>query len=250
MAGKVKNAYILCRPPGHHATRSVAQGYCFFNNVSIAASNLHSHFNMQRVAIVDFDVHHGNGTQEQWYSSDKVLFISLHQDGLYPLDSGHVNEVGEGAGKGYNLNVPLPPGSARGAYMAAFDSVVIPALQAYKPEFIIVSSGLDASFLDPLGRMLLTSEDFKEMTLRLKSVAKEVCGEKMMFVHEGGYSELYTPIVGVKIVEALLEDGGKSHLKDPFIRDVGSPNWIACQPHQMQAVEAAKKNLSIALIPS
>ena len=250
MAGKAKNAYILCRPPGHHATRSVAQGYCFFNNVSIAAAYLHSHFNLQRVAIVDFDVHHGNGTQEQWYSSDKVLFISLHQDGLYPLNSGHVEEVGEGAGKGYNLNVPLPPGSARGVYMSAFESVVIPALRAYKPEFILVSSGLDASFLDPLGRMLLTSSDFKDMTIQLKQMAKELCNERLMFVHEGGYSELYTPIVGVKVIEALLDEDQTSHLTDPFLRDVGSPNWISCQPHQMQMVEAAAKNLAISLIPS
>ena len=154
MAGKLQRAYCLVRPPGHHAETDSGHGFCLFSNVSLAAAHAIAELGAKRVAIVDFDVHHGNGSEAHFYNRDDVLFISLHQDSLYPLDTGAVTDVGEGAGRGYNLNIPLPPGSGWGAYDAALSRVVLPALHAYKPDLLLVSCGFDASFLDPLGRMV------------------------------------------------------------------------------------------------
>lgn len=188
----------------------------------------------------------GNGTEQHFYDSDKVLFISLHQDKLYPLTTGGVERVGSGAGTGYNLNIPLPPGSGWGCYRAAFERVVLPALYAYKPDLILVSSGYDCSFLDPLGRMMLTSDSFRSMTQMLLDAADALCGGRVVIAHEGGYSEMYVPYCGVATLEAL--SGAPSGIVDPFIADVGSPEWQPLQPHQDAAIAAAAANLSIALV--
>jgi acetoin utilization deacetylase AcuC-like enzyme len=157
----VGNAYALTRPPGHHAERSVGLGYCVFNNVAVAAAHAMAAHGVERIAVVDFDVHHGNGTQQIFYDDPRVLFLSIHQDGNYPTHSGAVTETGSGAGDGYTINVPLPPGSGSGAYRAAFDRVVRPALDAYKPQLVLVSAGFDAGYMDPLGHMMCSSEDFR-----------------------------------------------------------------------------------------
>ena len=151
-------------------------------------------------------------------------------------------------GAGYNLNVPLPPGSGRGAYEYAFAQVVLPALRAYKPELILVSCGFDAAFLDPLGRMLLTASDFRRLTAALRAAADELCGGRLVMAQEGGYSAMYVPWCGLAVVEEL--GGFSSGFVDPFEADAGTPNWLALQPHQKAAVDAAAKNLAIALIPT
>ena len=243
--GVVDNAYALVRPPGHHAGREGGHGFCVFSNVSLAAAYAREVRGLSRVAIVDYDVHHGNGSEEHFYDSREVLFVSLHQAGLYPLGSGGVERVGEGAGRGFNVNLPLPPGSGGGAYRHAFDAVVLPALRAFRPELILVSSGFDAAFLDPLGRMMLTSDDFRTMARSLRLAAEELCGGRLVFAHEGGYSAVYVPYCGLAVVEELA--GFSSGVVDPFMKDVGPEAWTALQPHQRDAVEAARATLDIAL---
>ena len=190
-------------------------------------------------------MHHGNGTEAPFYDSDAVLFVSLHQDGLYPLDTGGVERVGEGAGRGYNINVPLPPGSGWGAYHAAVTRIVVPALRLFKPDLVLLSAGFDASFLDPLGRQMLTAAHFGAMTAAVVAAADEVCGGRVVAAHEGGYSEIYVPFAGVETVAALA--GVRSGVDDPFEKDVGSERWQALQPHQEAAVAAAEAVLDIAL---
>ena len=191
LGGRVDNAYALVRPPGHHAERDRGHGFCMVDNVAVAAEvALRAPHSLQRVAIVDIDVHHGNGPEQAFYGRSDVLYLSLHQDGLYPLDTGGVEASGAGAGAGFNVNIPLPPGCGIGAYAAAFDRVVEPALRAFKPQLILVSCGFDASFLDPLGRMLLTSNGFRELTRRLRVCAEELCSGRLVMCHEGGYSEV------------------------------------------------------------
>ena len=187
---QINNAYALVRPPGHHAERDKGHGFCLIDNVAVAAEVALLRHGLKRVAIVDIDVHHGNGPEQAFYNRNDVLYVSLHQDELYPLNTGYTTSSGEGAGKGYNVNIPLPPGSGIGAYGEAFSTVVEPALKAFKPEIILVSCGFDASFLDPLGRMLLTSDDFRELTRRLRVCAEDLCEGKIVFCHEGGYSEV------------------------------------------------------------
>ena len=154
--GDVDNAYALVRPPGHHAERDVGHGFCIFNNVAIAVEEMLLHGGLgggeaPRICVIDIDVHHGNGTESQFLNRRDVLVISIHQDGLYPLGTGGVDVVGEGDGRGFNLNIPLPPGTGIGGYSAALNSVILPALRAFRPHMIFVSAGFDASFLDPLG---------------------------------------------------------------------------------------------------
>ncbi len=169
MAGRVRNAYALVRPPGHHAGPAGGAGYCLFSNVALSVLRLRHEHRLARVAVVDWDVHHGNGTQAAFWSDGSVLTISIHQEDLYPPGSGLVHEIGEGDGTGANINVPLPAGAGRAAYLATLDRVVGPALDRFAPEFILVANGLDASLGDPLGRMNLTSECFALMTERLMS---------------------------------------------------------------------------------
>lgn len=246
-SGRSRSAYCLVRPPGHHAEAETGMGFCLLSNVSLAADHAVHALGLQRVAVVDIDVHHGNGSEQHLWKRSDVLFLSLHQDGLYPLHTGGVDAVGEGAGRGYNLNIPLPPGCGRGAYNAAMATVVLPALAAFKPDVILVSAGFDASFMDPLGRMLLTSDDFRALARSLIDAAEELCGGKIVFVHEGGYAESYVPFCGMAVIEALA--GERSDVVDPFKEDVGSEAWLALQPHQAAAIARAEANLKIALIP-
>ncbi|GMF21703.1 unnamed protein product [Phytophthora fragariaefolia] len=206
MDGRVESAYALTRPPGHHAVKDRGMGFCLLNNVAITAQHLLDAYPTQikRIAIVDYDVHHGNGTQEAFYEDDRVLFVSLHQDNNYPADSGAVSERGIGKGEGFNINVPLPPGSGSGAYEYAFKNVVVPALDAFKPDFVLVSSGFDASYADPLAAMILSSSVFRFMARELVEAAKRLCGGRIVFAHEGGYSETYVPFCGAAVIEEML----------------------------------------------
>ena len=213
-SGRVRNAYALVRPPGHHAIPSTGMGFCIFANISIAIRHLRATFGVDKVAVVDWDVHHGNGTEGIFYEDPATLTISIHQDRLFPPESGYVEHRGRGPGEGYALNVPLPPGSGNGAYLEAFDRVVIPALRRFRPELIFVASGFDSASGDPLGRMMLTSSGYRAMTALLVEAAGELCGGRIVMSHEGGYSPVYVPFCGLAVIEAL--SGVRAPVADPF----------------------------------
>jgi acetoin utilization deacetylase AcuC-like enzyme len=240
--GTVDNIYALTRPPGHHAEADLGRGFCIFANAVIAAMHARQAKGLERVAVVDWDVHHGNGTQKAFYTDPTVLAISIHQDNYYPPDSGSVDETGEGPGEGYNINVPLPAGSGVGAYVATFERVVAPALRAFKPELIVIASGLDASALDPLARMMVHSGGYRQLTRIMLDVAEDVCGGRLVVEHEGGYSSAYVPFCGLAIVEEL--SGISSGVEDPFLPVFEGIGGQELQPHQDAAIAAAEANLS------
>jgi acetoin utilization deacetylase AcuC-like enzyme len=236
--GEVDNAYAILRPSGHHAERHQGRGFCIFANSALAALHAVRARGLARVAILDWDVHHGNGTQQALYSDPSVLTISLHEDGNFPADQGFAKERGEGAGEGFNINVPIPPGSGSGAYDLAFESIVLPALRAYRPQLLIVAAGYDPSGIDPLGHMLLTSESFRWMTERAMEIAAECCDGKLLAIHEGGYSEAYVPFCGLAVVEALT--GVRTGVDDPFLEYLGAFPTAALADHQAAALERAR----------
>jgi len=237
--GKVDNAYALVRPPGHHAERDTGRGFCIFANVAIAATHARQVRGLRRVAVVDWDVHHGNGTEHAFYDDPSVLTISIHQDNNYPPNSGAMTDTGSGAGKGYNINVPLPAGSGVGAYVATFERVVAPALRNYRPELIIVASGLDASAMDPLASMMMTSDGYRKLTQVMLGVAHEVCGGRLVMCHEGGYSPAYVPFCGLAIMEELA--GVRTELADPLLDLLASFGGQDLQPHQEAVLREAMK---------
>jgi acetoin utilization deacetylase AcuC-like enzyme len=230
LAGEVRNSYALIRPPGHHAKPDFGMGFCIFANASIAAACARADHGLARVAIVDWDVHHGNGTEAIFYEDPSVLTISIHQDRCFPPDSGDITDVGTGAGEGFNLNVPLPPGSGVGAYEATYDRVVIPALRAFRPELIIVPSGYDAGCHDPLGRMMLTSKGYRTLTAKMMAVADELCDGRLMMTHEGGYDAPSVPFLGMAVMETLT--GIKTPVEDPFAGLDDGMGYHALQAHQ------------------
>lgn len=204
-SGTLANAYALSRPPGHHCTADAPQGFCLFANIAIAIEAARAKGLVQRVAVVDWDVHHGNGTESIFYERDDVLTISMHQMGNYPLESGNLEDRGNGAGEGYNINLPMHAGSGHTAYLHAMERVVIPALDAYQPDMIIVACGFDAAVPDPLACMQATAETFGMMTHMMKNAAARLCDGKLVLAHEGGYSEIYVPFCGHATVAALAE---------------------------------------------
>ncbi len=203
LTGEARNAYALSRPPGHHCLPDFPNGFCLLNNIGIAIRAAQAEGLVRRVAVIDWDVHHGNGTEAVFWEDPDVLTISLHQDRNYPLDTGGVEAVGGGAGLGFNLNLPLPPGCGHAAYLHAMDRVVLPALDRFQPEAIIVACGFDAAAVDPLGRMLATAATFRALTKRVMAAADRLCDGRLTLVHEGGYSEVYVPFCGHAVLEAL-----------------------------------------------
>lgn len=235
--GTVENAYALVRPPGHHAEADRGRGFCIFGNIALAAMHAREVHGLARIAVVDWDVHHGNGTQAAFYDDPRTLTISIHQDRNYPFDSGFMSERGSGAGLGYNLNVPLPPGSGHGAYLATIAQVVLPALRAYEPAFVFVACGLDASVADPLGRMLCYSETYREMTRSLKEIASEQAEGRLLVVHEGGYSTAYVPPCGLAVIEELA--GHRTEYQDISGMIVPLMGGFDLEPHQETAIKEA-----------
>ena len=219
--GRYQNAYSLSRPPGHHATKNQAMGFCYLNNIAIAIEYVKKHHGLSRVAIIDWDVHHGNGQQDIFYDRDDVLTISLHQENNFPNDAllpnseamSSIDACGEGKGLGYNINLSLLPGSGHEIYLHALKTIALPAIEAFKPEMIIIASGFDANTLDPLGRMMLHSDSYRAMTALVKETAEKVCGGKLVMTHEGGYSESYVPFCGLAAIEAL--SGIKTEVETP-----------------------------------
>jgi len=215
LEGRVENAYGLLRPPGHHAVADLGMGFCIFGNVAIAARHARDVCGLKRVAIVDWDVHHGNGTQAAFYDDPSVLFISLHEHNNYPPGSGMPEDVGGSKAEGFTVNIPLPSGTGNGGYKAAFERIVLPVIRQFSPELLMVSAGQDPGFFDPLARMKVSSEGFRTMTRLMKGVAGEVCGGRFVICHEGGYNQAHVPFCTLAIVEEL--SGIKSRVDDPFL---------------------------------
>ena len=237
--GTVDNVYALVRPPGHHAEPDLGRGFCLFANVAVAIRHVQETRGITRVAVVDWDVHHGNGTQKVFYDDPNVLTISIHQDNWYPADSGHIHQTGEGAGEGCNINVPLPPGSGRDAYIGTFERVVAPALRNFKPEIIFIASGFDGSIYDPLGRMMVTSSTYRVMTQTMVGLAAELCSNRLVLSHEGGYSTAYVPFCGLAVMEEL--SGANTGVEDPFAIYIDVAGGHQLYPHQDAVIEAAAK---------
>ncbi len=241
--GEVDNAYALVRPPGHHALADLGMGFCIFGNAALAGYHAFEKYGLERVAFVDWDVHHGNGTQSAFYDDPRALTISVHQDNCFPPDSGYRHENGEGAGKGYNINIPLPPGSGVGAYEAAYDKVVIPALHKYKPQLIVIPSGFDAGAYDPLGRMQVHSDGYRSLTRKMMAAADELCDGKLLLTHEGGYNTWTVPFFGLAVMEEL--SGADTGTVDPFMEMAAALGCQDLQPHQMAEIEAAAELLEL-----
>ncbi len=186
MEGSSRRTFCAARPPGHHAEASKVMGFCLFNNVAAAARYAQKNYGVERVAIVDWDVHHGNGTQEIFYSDPSVLYISLHQYPLWP-GTGAAHETGTDEGEGFTLNCPMKPGSGETAYLEAFRESVIPKINKFEPQILILSAGFDAHKADPLANISLTERSFELMTTMIREVAERHCAGRIVSVLEGGY---------------------------------------------------------------
>ncbi len=205
MSGEFQSAFCAMRPPGHHALPFKSMGFCLFANASILARYLQRKHGLRRIAIVDWDVHHGNGTQHVFWEDPDVFFVSLQQYPLWP-NSGREWERGEGAGEGATLNLTFPAGTEDTAYLSRFEKEVIPAIRNHKPEFLIISAGFDAHFRDLLGGLRLTEEGFAQMTHLLKGVAEEICDGRIVSLLEGGYNISALEASVVAPLSALSED--------------------------------------------
>lgn len=235
LKGEVDVSFALVRPPGHHAEPDRARGYCLLANTPIAIEKLRAEGLVRRVAILDWDVHHGNGAQVVYFDDPDTLTVSIHQNQLYPFDSGFVDETGGPGAELSNVNVPLPGGAGRGAYEYAFERVVEPAIERFSPDLIVIASGLDSGAMDPMGRMMLSHQAFADLTRRSLALAARVCAGRLSVVQEGGYSPLYVPFCGTEIVAALL--GVESGIDTTYFDDLDELPDQVLYPHQAAVVD-------------
>jgi acetoin utilization deacetylase AcuC-like enzyme len=211
MAGVVDNGFAFVRPPGHHAERDRAMGFCLFNNVAIAARALRQRHGLERVLIMDWDLHHGNGTQHSFYDDPSVLYVSTHQYPFYP-GTGAADEVGIGGGEGYTVNIPLRAGNGDPELVEAFARVIVPVARQFRPEFVLVSAGFDCHRRDPLGELTATEEGIAEMARQLLAVAHECAGGRLAAVLEGGYDLTAIRDSAAKVLDGL----GGSGIREPI----------------------------------
>jgi len=186
-SGAAENAFCIVRPPGHHATAIRGMGFCIFNSIAIAARYAQNKHGISRVLIADWDVHHGNGTQDIFYTDGTVFFFSTHQHPWYP-GTGLADETGEGAGRGTTMNCPFPAGAGRAEILGAFQNKLLPAVEKFKPDLALISAGFDSREGDPLGNFLLTDQDFADLTRVMLEIADEHAAGRVISVLEGGYS--------------------------------------------------------------
>ena len=211
MAGTVSKAYALSRPPGHHCLPDFPNGFCLLANIAIAVEAARVSAPDLKVAILDWDVHHGNGSEAIYLARTDTLTISIHQDRNYPMDTGDADVTGKDQS---NVNIPLPPGGGHDTYRRVMDQIVGPALARFQPDLIVVACGYDAAAIDPLSRMLATAETFQMMTKRVKAWSEELCKGRLVLVHEGGYSEAYVPFCGHATIATLADSAIVAD--DPF----------------------------------
>jgi acetoin utilization deacetylase AcuC-like enzyme len=212
MTGEVNNAFALVRPPGHHATRSRAMGFCLFNNIAVGAAHALAAHGLERVLIVDYDVHHGNGTQDIFYQCPDVLYFSTHQYPHYP-GTGDWREIGEGAGAGYTVNVPLPPYVGDVGYQRVFDDLLYPVAERYQPQLVLVSVGYDAHWRDPLAMENLSLAGYTALARTLIELAREQCAGRIVFVLEGGYD---IPVCANGVADTFRALLGDAEIPDPI----------------------------------
>lgn len=205
-AGKVRNAFAAVRPPGHHATTDRGMGFCILNNVALAARHAQKKHGAKRVLIVDWDVHHGNGTQEIFWRDGSVFFFSTHQWPFYP-GTGARTETGAGKGKGATLNIPVPQGTTGTELIGHFETELVPAMKKFQPEFVIISAGFDARVGDPLGGLLVTDDDFASLTKIVLGIAHEHAKDRVISVLEGGYNLRGLASATVAHIRALQSGG-------------------------------------------
>ncbi|KXA95828.1 hypothetical protein AKJ65_00510 [candidate division MSBL1 archaeon SCGC-AAA259E19] len=230
--GEKKNGFALIRPPGHHATRTSGGGFCYFNNIAITTRKLLKDYGLSKILIFDYDAHHGNGTQDIFYSEEKVLYLSLHQDGrtLYP-GTGFPDELGEGDGEGYTVNVPFPPSSNDGNYIAALREFLIPLSKQFNPDFIMVSLGFDSHREDPLTNLEISTDGFEVLAESVIAQAKRFCDGKIGFVLEGGYAVEASADSALRTIGALTTQSppdlpeGKPLPVFEKVKDLLSPYW-------------------------
>jgi acetoin utilization deacetylase AcuC-like enzyme len=212
MTGEVDNAFALVRPPGHHATRARAMGFCIFNNIAIAAHHALAAHKLDRVLIVDYDVHHGNGTQDIFYDSARVLYFSTHQSPHYP-GTGDWREIGAGAGIGFTANVPLPARVGDEGFRIVFDELLSPLAERFQPQLILVSAGYDAHWSDPLAMENLTIAGYGALAQMLIALARDLCGGRIVFTLEGGYN---LPALAHGVAATFRALLGEAELADPL----------------------------------
>ena len=212
MTGTADNAMAVVRPPGHHATPDRQMGFCLLNNIAIGARHALDQHQLNRIMIVDYDVHHGNGTQDIFYTDSSVMFLSIHQSPHYP-GTGHLEEIGSGPGHGFTLNVPLAAGHGNDSYQALFEQVVAPAATRFAPELLLISAGFDAHWMDPLAGMRLSLSGYDWLARESLKLAENLCGGRIVFVMEGGYDLKALAHGWSNIARALM---GADELSDPY----------------------------------
>ncbi len=231
--GEVRSAFALVRPPGHHATRDRAMGFCLFNNIAIAAQYALKKHRLSHLAIIDFDVHHGNGTQDIFYTEPRVLYVSTHESPLYP-GTGSLEETGSGEAKGTKVNIPLPAGSGDDEYQKVYEEIIIPVVTRFKPELILVSAGYDAHWADELATMQLSVSGYAEIVKNIKRLADELCQGRVILSLEGGYT-LSALAAAVKATLDILM--GSDSIADP----IGKPVHPLTLPNISPIIQAVKK---------
>ncbi len=208
MEGRWKIGFAPTRPPGHHAVKARPKGFCIFCSIAVLAKYMQQKYNLQRICIVDFDVHHGNGTQEAFWEDPTVLYCSLHRDNLFPYSSGRSADIGAGEGEGFTVNIPLPAGSDDEAYLEAFDHYLVPKVRDFKPQVLLVSAGFDAHILDIIGGMRLTGEAYGGFAVRLLELADQTAEGRIISLLEGGYSIRGLEEGVSRYLGRLIEDDG------------------------------------------
>lgn len=237
MQGKLNNGFALIRPPGHHAERNKAMGFCLFNNVAIGAQYALKNFSLKRILIVDWDVHHGNGTQNAFYEDPQILYFSTHRYHFYP-GSGAASEVGKGKGEGFNVNIPLSPGLGDIGYGIIFDKILRPIALEFQPQLILVSAGFDIHYLDPLGGMEVSEKGFARMTQILMEIAESTTQGKLVLTLEGGYHV----VAQRKSVKVVLEELSQaSPLEKQDLIEQEKMGYSQMEPHIHPIIEIQRR---------
>jgi len=234
MEGRFRNTFALVRPPGHHAMPDRAMGFCLFNNAAIAACYLEKTYGLERILIVDWDVHHGNGTEFIFYNTSKVLYFSVHQGWIYP-GTGWKNDVGKGEGEGFTINVPLEARMGDIEYETVFQEILYPAAVQYKPQFVLISAGQDSHHSDPIGAMRLTSQGFENLTKIVMNIADKCCDGRITATLEGGYNLEGQALSVAAIFNAL------SGLNFNVHEDTGFKRTTTISPMFMNDINEVKK---------